>query len=133
MKLYLCPPGPPTIPIFGNSLSIPLYDIHLTLEEWVAKYGPLVGVMMGPQPGLFVTGADSVVAALKKEEFQGRPDTKYVRERSFGERLGESNLLNYVHNNWHYYSGASFYGEASVNCWFCLLVFWKLFLTMYIV
>lgn len=82
------PPGPPTIPIFGNSLSIPLYDIHLTLEEWVAKYGPLVGVMMGPQPGLFVTGADSVVAALKKEEFQGRPDTKYVRERSFGERLG---------------------------------------------
>lgn len=82
------PPGPPTVPIFGNSLGIPLYDIHLTLEDWAHRYGPLIGVMMGPQPGLFVTGAGPVVAALKKEEFQGRPDTKYVRERSFGERLG---------------------------------------------
>ncbi|KAI5693419.1 hypothetical protein M8J75_015770 [Diaphorina citri] len=82
------PPGPPSIPIFGNSLSIPLYDIHLTLEEWSAQYGPLIGVMMGRQPGLFVTGGGPVVAALKKEEFQGRPDTKYVRDRSFGEMLG---------------------------------------------
>uniref|UniRef100_A0A8D8PP00 Methyl farnesoate epoxidase n=1 Tax=Cacopsylla melanoneura TaxID=428564 RepID=A0A8D8PP00_9HEMI len=82
------PPGPLSLPIFGNSLSIPLYDIHLTLEDWGRRYGPLIGVMMGRQPGLFVTGAGPVVTALKKEEFQGRPDTKYVRERSFGERLG---------------------------------------------
>ncbi|XP_026676515.1 cytochrome P450 2K6-like [Diaphorina citri] len=48
---------------------MPSGDIHLTQQEWLAKYGGVVGIMMGPRPGLFIQGAPYVQDALKKLNF----------------------------------------------------------------
>ncbi|KAI5722708.1 hypothetical protein M8J76_012369 [Diaphorina citri] len=60
------PPGPPHYPLIGGALSMPSGDIHLTQQEWLAKYGD----------------------ALKKPEFQGRPQTSDFTATSFGKSLG---------------------------------------------
>ena len=33
------PPGPPTIPIFGNLHQLPVDKPHLKLQEWAQEYG----------------------------------------------------------------------------------------------
>jgi Cytochrome P450. len=81
--------GPPHYPLIGGALSMPSGDIHLTQQEWLAKYGGVVGIMMGPRPGLFIQGAPYVQDALKKPEFQGRPQTSDFTATSFGKSLGE--------------------------------------------
>jgi Cytochrome P450. len=68
---------------------MPSGETHFTQQEWLTKYGGVVGIMMGPRPGLFIQGAPYVQDALKKPEFQGRPHTADFKERSFGKFLGE--------------------------------------------
>ncbi|XP_026676510.1 farnesoate epoxidase-like [Diaphorina citri] len=82
------PPGPPNHPLIGGLLSMPSGETHFTQQEWLTKYGGVVGIMMGPRPGLFIQGAPYVQDALKKPEFQGRPHTADFKERSFGKFLG---------------------------------------------
>lgn len=67
---------------------MPSGETHFTQQEWLTKYGGVVGIMMGPRPGLFIQGAPYVQDALKKPEFQGRPHTADFKERSFGKFLG---------------------------------------------
>ncbi|KAI5696008.1 hypothetical protein M8J75_006849 [Diaphorina citri] len=82
------PPGPPNYPLVGGLLSMPSIDLHFTQQEWLTKYGGVVGIMMGPRPGLFIQGAPYVQDALKKPEFQGRPETHDFKERSYGKIMG---------------------------------------------
>uniref|UniRef100_A0A8D8PKC1 Methyl farnesoate epoxidase n=1 Tax=Cacopsylla melanoneura TaxID=428564 RepID=A0A8D8PKC1_9HEMI len=82
------PPGPPSYPLIGGILSLPESDVHLAQEDWAHQYGHLVGVMTGPSAMLFIHGAPYVQEALKKAEFQGRPRTVDITERSYGKNLG---------------------------------------------
>ncbi|XP_063241126.1 methyl farnesoate epoxidase-like [Bacillus rossius redtenbacheri] len=82
------PPGPPSLPLIGSLLSAPRRLVHLKMAEWRGQYGPLVGLMMGSQPMVLACGPEAAREMLRREEFQGRPDGFFFRERSFGQRLG---------------------------------------------
>lgn len=82
------PPGPMPLPIIGSIYNFPSKHISKNIEIWSKKYGETIGYMFVSQPIVFVTGVDNVLAALRKEEFQGRPDDFDLRNRSFGERFG---------------------------------------------
>lgn len=36
------PPGPPSLPLIGAALSMPLQHEWVTYEQWKVKYGPIV-------------------------------------------------------------------------------------------
>lgn len=72
----------------GSVLYLKDVHLHFDIHKWAKKYGPIFSGSIGTTPALFVTGADNVMAALRKEEFQGRPDQYSIRIRSFDKRLG---------------------------------------------
>lgn len=76
------------MPLVGNLYSIPSPRLELAIEIWSKSYGQTIGCMFGSKPAVFITGVDNVLAALRKEEFQARPDTFTVRLRNFNKRLG---------------------------------------------
>uniref|UniRef100_A0A1B6CBB7 Cytochrome P450 n=1 Tax=Clastoptera arizonana TaxID=38151 RepID=A0A1B6CBB7_9HEMI len=81
------PPGFPNWPILGSLPHLKDADLlHFAIKDWAKKYGQVISVHLGLHKGLFVTGADNVLAALRKPEFQGRPDSHTIRERSFGQK-----------------------------------------------
>jgi len=57
--------------------------------NWLEKYGPLVGLILGSSPVIAVGGPREVMEVLRRDEFQGRPDVENVREGNFNKRLGE--------------------------------------------
>jgi hypothetical protein len=57
-------------------------------KKWKKEYGPVVGLMLGSQPAIAVVGPEEVLEALRRDEFQGRPDTFNARDRAFEKRLG---------------------------------------------
>jgi hypothetical protein len=57
--------------------------------NWLEKYGPVVGLLLGSAPVIAVSGPREVLEVLRRDEFQGRPDSSDVRERSFNKRFGE--------------------------------------------
>ncbi|KAH7131836.1 cytochrome P450 [Dendryphion nanum] len=54
------PPGPKTSPLVGNMLQIPNRGLHKQYQTWAQKYGPVFGLMLGPQP-LVVLSSDVAV------------------------------------------------------------------------
>lgn len=48
-----------------------------------------MGLMLGSIPIIAVSGPRQVLEVLRRDEFQGRPDSPEVRERSFNKQLGE--------------------------------------------
>lgn len=52
-------------------------------------YGPIVGVRMGRDAIIIVSGYPLVKEVLSREEFEGRPDGFLFRLRAFGKRLGK--------------------------------------------
>ncbi|KAJ9577819.1 hypothetical protein L9F63_005610 [Diploptera punctata] len=83
------PPGPPCLPIVGSIPFIPSKNVHFVMQgEWKKKYGNIVGLMFGQRPAIAVSGAEEVLECLRREEFQGRPDTFNSRDRAFYKRLG---------------------------------------------
>ncbi|XP_058086034.1 cytochrome P450 89A2-like [Magnolia sinica] len=50
------PPGPPTIPLFGNLLFLnnSLFDLEPILRDLHAKYGPIVTLHIGSRPTIFI-------------------------------------------------------------------------------
>ena len=42
-------PGPRGLPVLGNLLQIRLDRLHLRLEEWADRHGPMFGIRIGPQ------------------------------------------------------------------------------------
>ncbi|XP_058084963.1 cytochrome P450 89A2-like [Magnolia sinica] len=71
------PPGPPTIPLFGNLLWLrkSLFDIEPVLRELRAKYGPIVTLHIGSRPAIFVADHSLAHEALiqKGSIFSDRP------------------------------------------------------------
>ncbi|MCY4139502.1 MAG: cytochrome P450, partial [Rhodobacteraceae bacterium] len=42
-------PGPRGLPVLGNLLQIRLDRLHLRLEEWAERHGPMFAIRIGPQ------------------------------------------------------------------------------------
>lgn len=88
MRPHNFPPGPVPLPIIGSIYNFPCKHAEKCIEALANTYGQVVGYMFGSTPMVFITGVDNVQAALRKEEFQGRPDNIFVRGRSLKNRLG---------------------------------------------
>ena len=62
MKSYRDLDGPPALPVIGNLHQIQLNRLHLTLERWADRYGPLYRAKIGPIRLAVVSDADAVRA-----------------------------------------------------------------------
>lgn len=85
--------GPSWVPLIGNfsyyrRRHSSLGYHHLVWAELVEKYGPVVGLKMGRNLVVTVSGAEAVKEVLSRDEFDGRPDGFFFRLRTFGKRLG---------------------------------------------
>jgi hypothetical protein len=90
---------------------VPAKCVQFTMvKKWLKDYGPVVGLMFGSQPTVAVIGAEEVLEVLRRDEFQGRPDTFNSRDRAFNQRLGTfcfilcSNLDTFNTNCIHFFS-----------------------------
>uniref|UniRef100_A0A1B6FWU3 Cytochrome P450 n=1 Tax=Cuerna arida TaxID=1464854 RepID=A0A1B6FWU3_9HEMI len=82
------PPGPTPLPIIGNIHQMPRGHFWIAVDKWSKKYGPIIGLSAFNSLIVAITEIDHIVAALRKEEFQARPDSVVTRERMFGKVLG---------------------------------------------
>ncbi len=62
-------PGPPGVPVFGNLLQIDSSRMHLQLEAWRARYGPVYRLKLAHRRLVVVSDHDVIAAALRD-----RPD-----------------------------------------------------------
>jgi len=92
------PPGPQWWPIVGN---IPLvrkkfmstgYQ-YMVWDELINDYGPIVGLKLGKQKVVLISGNDLIREVSSREEFEGRPDGFYWRKRAQGGRLGNGMFI----------------------------------------
>ena len=58
------PPGPPTIPFFGNLHQMPSTKPWHQLQRWAEEYGPIYSLMLGPSTVMIVLSSDEVVKEL---------------------------------------------------------------------
>jgi hypothetical protein len=76
--------------VVGSIPFIPAKNVQFTMaKKWKKEYGSVVGLMFGSKPTIAVIGAEEVLEVLRREEFQGRPDTFNSRDRAFNKRLGK--------------------------------------------
>jgi hypothetical protein len=59
------------------------------MELWLKQYGPVVGIMLGSQPAVLICGPHEVQEAMRREEFQGRPEKANFRQENFNRKLGK--------------------------------------------
>ncbi|XP_069701115.1 methyl farnesoate epoxidase-like isoform X2 [Periplaneta americana] len=93
MKPRGFPPGPMWLPVLGNLLwfrqqKTVLGYYHFVWSSLYTQYGPVVGLRLGRDRIVIVSGYDAVRDVLLREEFDGRPDGFFFRLRTFGKRLG---------------------------------------------
>ncbi|KAM7099620.1 cytochrome P450 2J2 [Molossus nigricans] len=78
------PPGPPSVPLFGNFLQLGLKEPHLTLQKYVKKYGNLFSMEFSAWPTVIVTGLPLIKEVLVHQGHHAadRPLAP-IRERIF--------------------------------------------------
>nr|CAD7453710.1 unnamed protein product [Timema tahoe] len=86
-------PGPSWLPLVGNYplLRRELARLKYHYQVWAhlgARYGPVVGLRLGRDLVVLVSGYTAIRAVLTREEFEGRPDGFFFKLRTFGQRLG---------------------------------------------
>ncbi|XP_054289551.1 methyl farnesoate epoxidase-like [Macrosteles quadrilineatus] len=87
------PPGPRWLPVVGNLLQVISLRKHLGFTHLVwcrlaEMFGSVVGLRLGRDLIVIVSGYKLVKQVSTREDFDGRPDGFFFRLRSFGERLG---------------------------------------------
>ncbi|XP_058464516.1 methyl farnesoate epoxidase-like [Malaya genurostris] len=87
------PPGPGWLPLVGCGYHV--YKLvkshsfyHLLWADLVRRFGPVVGLKLGRDRVVIVSGAVAIREFYSKEELNGRPDGFFFRVRSFNKRLG---------------------------------------------
>lgn len=87
--------GPAWLPIVGNlpelkKLSMKLGGQHLALSELSQKHNTnVLGLKLGNDYVIVVFAYPVVKAILTREEYEGRPDSFFIRLRSMGTRKGK--------------------------------------------
>lgn len=67
-------------------------------DEFASKYGPLVGLRMGLDRAVIVSGGEAVKHVYSRDDCDGRPEGFYFRMRTFGEKLGKNKQNNIYWN-----------------------------------
>lgn len=85
--------GPAWLPVFGNLLQVmhllKIYKFyHLVWLYLSEKYGNIVGLKLGSNKLVIVSGEKMIKEFYANECFDGRPDGFFFRMRTFNERLG---------------------------------------------
>ncbi len=62
-------PGPSRLPVLGNAHQVRLGSVHLTVEEWCERYGPIFRFDLGPRPVVAVGALEEINPILRD-----RPD-----------------------------------------------------------
>lgn len=76
-----------------KSLYVKKKFYHLVWAHYHEIYGPVVGLKLGCQRIVSVSGYEAVRQVMLNEVFEGRPDGFFFRVRSFGERLGMNKIF----------------------------------------
>ena len=58
-------PGPSRLPVLGNAHQVRLERLHLTVERWSERYGPIFRFDLGPRPVVGVSDLDEINAILR--------------------------------------------------------------------
>ena len=58
-------PGPSRLPVLGNTHQVRLERLHLTVEQWSERYGPIFRFDLGPRPVVAVSDLDEINAILR--------------------------------------------------------------------
>jgi methyl farnesoate epoxidase / farnesoate epoxidase len=85
--------GPRWLPIIGNILLVQqLLKVkrfyHLVWQTLSQQYGAVVGLRLGNDRVIIVSGREAIKEFYANELFDGRPDGFFFRVRSFDKRLG---------------------------------------------
>lgn len=103
--LYFYFQGPRWYPIVGNLLLLKKWARKLggqdkVFEKWTHDYkSPIIGVKLGSQLFVIVTTYPLVRAVHTRDEFNGRPDSFFLRLRTMGTRCVEYKILLCVYAN----------------------------------
>ncbi|XP_055609285.1 methyl farnesoate epoxidase-like [Uranotaenia lowii] len=92
-KPVFFPPGPHWIPFIGCGWHIaqliPRYKFyHLMWQDLATRFGSIVGLKLGRDKVVIISGPETIREFYAKEEFDGRPNGFFFRVRSFNRRLG---------------------------------------------
>ncbi|XP_065208481.1 methyl farnesoate epoxidase-like [Planococcus citri] len=87
------PPGPLWLPFLGCFLQIRNIYVkkryyHFVWAQMQQIYGSIVGLKLGMNKVIVVSGYEAVQQVMVKNDFQGRPDGFCFRLRTLGKRLG---------------------------------------------
>ncbi|GAB0089839.1 Cytochrome P450 [Sergentomyia squamirostris] len=87
------PPGPVWLPVVGNfpqvlRLRRSLNHYHKIWQQLNQKYGSIVGLRLGRDRLIVISGWEAIREFYSRPEFDGRPDGFFFRVRSFDQRLG---------------------------------------------
>ncbi|XP_072885377.1 cytochrome P450 2B4-like [Hemitrygon akajei] len=87
------PPGPPALPLIGNSLQIDKRAPDRSLIQLGRKYGPVFTVWLGPRPAVVLCGFEAVKEALvnQAEDFGARGTVPSIRKVTRGYGIASSN------------------------------------------
>ena len=87
----MLPPGPASLPIFGNlfSLSRQPYKDFLRLKK---RYGDVFSIQIGNKPAVVFNGLHTIKKALRQEELNGRPKFHSFQHVSDGKSLAFNDL-----------------------------------------
>jgi cytochrome P450 len=84
-------PGPSRLPVIGNAHQLVRGSrIHLTVERWARRYGPIVRVDVGPRRIIAIADADAI-----NEILRDRPDgfRRWTDQQAIIEELGSSGVF----------------------------------------
>lgn len=70
LRRYQDLPGPRPLPLVGNLLQIKPPRLHLQLEDWARRYGPVYRLQLGPKPAV-VFGDHQLVQTMLRDRPEG--------------------------------------------------------------
>ncbi|KAG8167762.1 hypothetical protein KVR01_003451 [Diaporthe batatas] len=89
------PPGPPTIPIFGNLHQMPTKSIYVKFAEWSKQYGDIIGLKAGPQNMVIISSPQLIRETFVNRGviYSGRPVLYVSRELLFPNQTNHMFML----------------------------------------
>ncbi|XP_005935861.3 cytochrome P450 2F3 isoform X1 [Maylandia zebra] len=76
------PPGPPILPLLGNTLQLSLENPLKDFERLRKSYGDVYSIFIGPKPAVIINGMKAIKEAMvtKASDFAGRPQDLFVND-----------------------------------------------------